>query len=147
MVALSPRMCYPDTLPAPMNQPSLRDLLNIAGEVAYQGGRRTLAYFNAGFDVERKSDDTPVTRADHEAETLIRELLAKYAPSHAILGEEHGRTAGDPDYTWIVDPIDGTKSFVCGVPLYGTVVGLLVRGEPRVGAVYQIGRASCRERV
>jgi histidinol phosphatase-like enzyme (inositol monophosphatase family) len=119
-----------------MASPSLKDLLTIASEVAYQGGRRTLAYFNAGFDVERKADDTPVTRADREAETLIRELLAKYAPSHAILGEEHGRTAGDPDYTWIVDPIDGTKSFVCGVPLYGTVVGLLVKGEPRVGAVY-----------
>lgn len=115
---------------------SLKDLLNIAAEAAYAGGTRTLAYFNAGVEVERKGDDTPVTIADREAERVIREVLGRYCPSHAILGEEHGLSEGDADYTWIVDPIDGTKSFIHGVPLYGTVVGCVVKGEPRVGAVY-----------
>jgi histidinol-phosphatase len=119
-----------------MPAPSFRDLLDVATEAAYLAGRRTLAYFDCGIDVEHKGDDTPVTRADKEAEHVIRELLAKYFPSHSILGEEHGRTAGDPDYTWIVDPIDGTKSFIHGAPLYGTVVGCVVKNEPAIGAVY-----------
>ncbi len=119
-----------------MASASLQDMLNVAIEAAYLAGRRTLAYFNTGIEVETKGDHTPITRADREAETVIRETLAKFFPSHAILGEEGGRTDGDPDYTWIVDPIDGTKSFIHGVPLYGTVVGCVVRGEPRVGAIY-----------
>jgi histidinol-phosphatase len=119
-----------------MAGPSFQHLLDVATEAAYVGGRRTLAYFNAGVGVESKADATPVTIADREAEVVIRELLAKHFPDHAILGEEHGRSAGNPDYTWIVDPIDGTKSFIHGVPLYGTVVGCVVKGEPRIGAVY-----------
>ena len=120
-----------------MPTPSLRELLDVATECAYLAGRRSLAYFNAGVDVEHKGDDTPVTIADREAETLIRSTIAKFFPTHAILGEEHGKSiGGDPDYTWIVDPIDGTKSFIHGVPLYGSVVGCVVKGEPRVGAVY-----------
>jgi histidinol-phosphatase len=116
--------------------PSIKELTDVAAELAYVAGRRTLAHFNAGVAVDYKGDNTPVTIADKEAETVIRELLARFFPTHSILGEEHGKTAGDPDYVWIVDPIDGTKSFIHGAPLYGTVVGCLVRGEPRVGAVY-----------
>ncbi|MFT3784954.1 MAG: inositol monophosphatase family protein [Tepidisphaeraceae bacterium] len=118
-----------------MAAPSLKDLLDIALEIAHVAGKRTLAYFNAGVDVEHKGDATPVTIADREAEHVARDLLAKYFPTHGILGEEHGTVQGDPDYTWIIDPIDGTKSFIHGVPLYGTVVGCIVKGEPRVGAV------------
>lgn len=116
--------------------PSLKDLLEVALEAAHIGGKRTLAYFNADVDVEHKGDATPVTIADREAETVIRATIARYFPHHSVLGEEHGRSPGDPDYTWVIDPIDGTKSFIHGVPLYGTVVGCLVKGEPRVGAVY-----------
>lgn len=119
--------------------PSLKDLLSIATEAAYAGGRRTLAYFNAGEGsalIEEKGDATPVTLADKEAEHVIRGVIAKHFPTHAILGEEHGLSEGDKKYTWVVDPIDGTKSFVHGVPLYGTVVGCLVDDEPLVGAVY-----------
>ena len=119
-----------------MPAPSNRDLLNVATEAAYLAGKRTLAYFNCGVDVEYKGDDTPVTRADKEAEQIIRDLLTKYFPTHSILGEEHGRSEGDPDYTWIVDPIDGTKSFIRGAPLYGTIVGCVVKNEPTIGAVY-----------
>jgi histidinol-phosphatase len=119
-----------------MPAPSLKELLDVAQEAAYVAGRRTLAYFNAGVVVEHKGDATPVTVADREAELVIRDILTKRFPTHSLLGEEHGSITGDPDYTWIVDPIDGTKSYIHGVPLYGTVVGCVVKGEPRVGAVY-----------
>lgn len=126
-------------MPPSSSSPSLKDLLNVALESAYAGGKRTLAYFNAGDAaalVEEKSDETPVTRADKEAELVIRDVIANYFPSHSILGEEHGRSIGDPDYTWVIDPIDGTKSFIHGVPFYGAVVGCLVKNQPLVGAVY-----------
>ncbi|HEV2294306.1 MAG TPA: histidinol-phosphatase [Tepidisphaeraceae bacterium] len=119
-----------------MPPPSLADLLAVATEAAYLGGRRTLAYFNTNIAVETKSDDTPVTLADREAEQVIRARIAKTFPTHSILGEETGATAGDPDYRWIIDPIDGTKSFIHGVPLYGVLIGVEVHGQPRVGVIY-----------
>lgn len=122
-----------------MPQPSLRELLSVAADAAYLAGRRTLAYFNTGVEVEIKADDTPVTRADKEAEALIRDIVGRRYPTHAILGEEGGETRGDPDHKWIIDPIDGTKSFIHGVPMYGVMVGVEVRGEPAVGAVYLPG--------
>jgi histidinol-phosphatase len=117
-------------------EPSLNDLLAVATEAAYLGGRRTLAYFNTGIAVETKADDTPVTLADREAEQVIRARIAKSFPTHTILGEEAGTTEGDPDYRWIVDPIDGTKSFIHGVPLYGVLIGIEVQRQPRVGVIY-----------
>jgi len=122
-----------------MTSVSLKDLLDLATEAAYLGGRRALSYFNTGVTIERKRDDTPVTQADREAETLIRERIQKYHPAHAILGEEHGATDGAGDgqvYRWLIDPIDGTKSFVTGVPLWGVLVGVEVRGAPSVGVIY-----------
>jgi histidinol-phosphatase len=115
---------------------SLKDLLDVAIDAAYLAGRRTLAYFNADVAVETKSDDTPVTRADREAETLIRERVSRFFPDHCVLGEEHGETKGNPDYKWLIDPIDGTKSFIHGVPLYGVLIGVEVRGRPSVGVIY-----------
>lgn len=122
-----------------MPAPSLRELLSVAADAAYLAGRRTLAYFNTGVEIEIKSDDTPVTRADKEAELLIRDIVGKHYPTHAILGEEGGETRGDPDHKWIIDPIDGTKSFIHGVPMYGVMIGVEVRGEAAVGAVYLPG--------
>ncbi len=122
-----------------MPQPALRELLSVAADAAYLAGRRTLAYFNTGVEVETKSDNSPVTRADKEAEQMIRDIVAKRYPTHAVLGEEGGETSGDPDYKWIIDPIDGTKSFIHGVPMYGVMIGVEVRGEPAVGAVYLPG--------
>ena len=115
---------------------SLRDLMNVAVEAAQAGGKSTLAHFNTNLEIERKSDSTPVTVADRNAEKIIREILVKHFPSHSILGEEFGRVEGDPDFTWVIDPIDGTKSFIHGVPLFGSIVGCLIKGEPKVGAVY-----------
>jgi histidinol-phosphatase len=117
--------------------PTLRQLLDLCTDAAYLAGRRTLAYFNAEVAVEHKSDDTPVTKADREAELVIRERVARFFPEHSIIGEEHGKTQGtNPDYRWIIDPIDGTKSFIHGVPLYGVMIGVEVKGRPSVGAVY-----------
>jgi histidinol-phosphatase len=117
-------------------QPSLSELLSVATDAAYLGGRRTLAYFNTGVAVEWKADKTPVTRADRESEEVIRAQIARYYPDHSIVGEEGGSQEGDPEYRWIIDPIDGTKTFIAGVPLYGVLIGVEVRGEAAVGAVY-----------
>lgn len=119
-----------------MKSENVKDLLDVAVNAAYLAGRRTLAYFNAGVEVEIKQDETPVTRADREAEQVIRAAIQKHFPTHSILGEEYGSTAGDAKYRWIIDPIDGTKSFVRGVPLYGTLIGIEVDGVPTVGVIY-----------
>ncbi len=121
---------------ATMAGANLNDMLSVAIEAAYLGGRRTLAYFNTGVPVERKSDSTPVTRADRECEELIRQTIARYYPSHSLVGEEWGTTSGDPAYKWIIDPIDGTKTFIHGVPLYGVLIGVEVAGVPSVGVAY-----------
>ena len=114
----------------------LKHLLAVATEAAYVAGRRTLAHFNTGVAVDTKSDHTPVTVADREAEAIIRSILAKHFPSHTIVGEEEGESAGDPDYKWFVDPIDGTKSFIHGIPLYSVLIGCEVRGRVDVGVIY-----------
>jgi len=119
-----------------MSQPPLRELLAVALEAAREGGRRTLAYFNAGAGVESKADGTPVTAADREAEATMRRIIARAFPDHGILGEEEGETAGSAPSRWIIDPLDGTRSFVRGVPLFGTLVGLEARGEPVVGVIH-----------
>lgn len=105
--------------------PDLSNLLESAVHAAYQAGKITLSYFqSAHFDVETKADDSPVTIADKNAEQYIRQFVQKRFPDHAILGEEFGEIAGSSPYRWIIDPIDGTKSFIHGVPLYGTMIGI-----------------------
>jgi histidinol-phosphatase len=120
-----------------MTKPDLRTLLAVAQDAAYVGGRRTLAYFGTGTAAtEWKADQTPVTVADREAERVIRDVITRAFPDHAVLGEEDGETPGRVPVRWIVDPLDGTRTFVRGVPLYGTLVGVEVDGEPAVGVVY-----------
>jgi histidinol phosphatase-like enzyme (inositol monophosphatase family) len=119
-----------------MADPSLRRLLAVAIDAAWAGGRRTLAYFNADLTVDRKRDGSPVTEADREAEAVMRGVIGRAFPDHAILGEEEGETAGAGPCRWIIDPLDGTRTFVRGVPLYGTLVGVELGGEPVVGVIY-----------
>ncbi|MEO6435760.1 MAG: histidinol-phosphatase [Tepidisphaeraceae bacterium] len=122
-----------------MSSLSLENLLRVATEAAYLGGKRTLAYFNTGasLNVEHKGDNTPVTIADREAEQVIRSRITSEFPTHAIVGEEGGTTEGaEQDFRWIVDPIDGTKSFIHGVPLFGVLIGVEVKGNPCVGVIY-----------
>jgi histidinol phosphatase-like enzyme (inositol monophosphatase family) len=105
-------------------------------EVVTKAGEHTLKYFHHdGLKVDAKQDDSPVTVADREAEQLVRrELLAAF-PDDAVQGEEFDDKSGETEYRWVVDPIDGTKSFVCGVPLYSTLLALEKNGEPVAGAI------------
>jgi len=105
-------------------------------EIAKKGGQHTLNYFNKSFEVERKSDDSPVTIADRQAESIMREQIVDRFPEHGIIGEEHGRRNEESAIQWILDPIDGTKSFIHGVPLYTTLIGVVVDNEPVVGVIY-----------
>jgi histidinol-phosphatase len=117
---------------------NLRPYLEFGVQTAYEAGRLTLGYFGTeAARPEFKADDTPVAVADREAERLIRERIAARYPKHAVLGEEYGEAEGsDIDHRWIVDPIDGTKSFLRGVPLYGVLIGLEIEGVCEVGAAY-----------
>ena len=110
--------------------------LEAVGDVARLAGDVALRHFKRGVAVEWKSDGSPVTVADREAERAAREWIGRRFPEHGILGEEEGETRTDAEYRWIVDPIDGTKTFVRGVPLWGTLVAI-ARGEKVVaGAAY-----------
>lgn len=114
----------------------LRHFLDFAVETAYEAGRLTLGYFRTGAArPEFKDDDTPVTAADREAERLMRDRITKKYPGHAIVGEEYG-AEGEASLRWILDPIDGTKAFVRGVPLYAVLIGLEIEGQCEVGAAY-----------
>jgi myo-inositol-1(or 4)-monophosphatase len=118
----------------------LNQYLEFATDLAYRAGRITLGYFNAGVRPDYKPDDTPVTAADRASEIFIRGELEKKFPTHAILGEEYGETGiQNSGMRWIIDPIDGTKSFIRGVPLYGVLIGLEIEGVVRVGAAYYPG--------
>ncbi len=109
--------------------------LSFALDAAVQAGRTTLAHFQNGVRFDLKADETPVTVADQQAERTLRELIEKHYPGEAILGEEEGMT-GAGDDRWVIDPIDGTKSFVCGVPLYATLLSYERAGKPVIGVCY-----------
>lgn len=114
----------------------MQELLNFAHELAWQAGKITLRYFQTDIATEHKIDDSPVTVADREAEKYLRAAIVARHPDHAILGEEEGATGSeDATWRWILDPIDGTKAFIHGVPIYGVMIGLLHRGEPVIGVV------------
>ena len=99
--------------------------LTLANRIAVQAGKLTLKHFrNEDPKVIRKGDGSPLTIADQEAETFLREEISKAFPDDGIVGEEFGVTQGTSEFNWILDPIDGTKSFICGVPLYGTMVAV-----------------------
>lgn len=110
-------------------------LLSFALEAAIAGGKSTLAWFQTGVNVDRKSDASPVTIADKTAEQIIRERIAQAYPHHGILGEEEG-SSGSESERWVIDPIDGTKSFVAGVPMYSTLLSFERDGIPLVGVIY-----------
>jgi histidinol-phosphatase len=115
---------------------SLAELRSAAEEFAEAGGKTTLNYFKQSFELEFKGDDSPVTNADREAEKVIRQMIRERYPDHGIIGEEFGSEREDSDVVWILDPIDGTQSFIHGVPFYTTLIGILVNNEPSVGVIY-----------
>jgi histidinol-phosphatase len=116
---------------------SLQSLLDFALDVTWQAGRITLRYFQTGMAaVERKGDNSPVTTADRESEQYLRGMITRYYPDHGTLGEEYGEQPGRGDFRWIIDPIDGTKSFISGFPIYGCLLALVERDRPLVGVAH-----------
>ena len=113
----------------------LRPLLDFAVELAHDAGNITYRHFKGSFVAERKADNSFVTVADRETEKYLRASIEKSFPDDAILGEEEGEKPGGSNRRWILDPIDGTYSFVHGVPLYGVLIGLEVDDEPVLGVV------------
>ena len=114
-------------------------LLATAHALADKAGAVILPHFRTDGAVDHKGGDLfdPVTKADRDAETAIRVGLAQAYPSHGILGEEFGATATDAEYCWIIDPIDGTRAFILGLPIWGTLIGLTRAGSPLLGLMDQ----------
>jgi myo-inositol-1(or 4)-monophosphatase len=94
-------------------------------------------YRQPGLAVDTKSDASPVTAADRGAEEILRARIAQKFPDHGLIGEEFGNERADAELVWVLDPIDGTKSFITGVPLWGTLIALLHRGQPVLGCIHQ----------
>ncbi len=117
--------------------PQIAERLNFAVEIARAAGDLTLQYFRRDdLQIERKADKSPVTIADRAAEQLLRDRISERFPNDGVVGEEFGITDGTSEFRWALDPIDGTKSFVHGAPLYTTLVAVL-RGEtPCVGVIH-----------
>jgi fructose-1,6-bisphosphatase/inositol monophosphatase family enzyme len=109
--------------------------LSFACETADHARSITRRYFRQPLEVQRKADFSPVTQADRECELMIRQRIKQAYPTHGILGEEHGREGIENDFVWVLDPIDGTKSFISGNPLFGTMICLLHRWQPVLSIV------------
>ena len=113
----------------------LEELTAVARRAAGIAGEIVMPLYEEQLTVELKADGTPVTEADRRAEEAMRELFARETPGFGVLGEEHGESPGDGRHRWVIDPIDGTKSFIHHVPLFGTLVALERDAEPVVGVV------------
>jgi len=121
---------------SPKRPPVDQTLVDFAVSIAREAGELTLGWFEApGLDVVRKADGSPVTAADREAERLLRDRIAVAHPDDSVIGEEGDDRSGLSGRTWILDPIDGTESFIRGVPLYGNLVALVDEHGPAVGVV------------
>ena len=128
---------------------SLVSLADFAEELASEAGRAILPHFRTPLAIDDKGDGSvfdPVTEADRAAETVMRRMIADRFPGHGVRGEEFADHNPDADYVWLLDPIDGTKSFVIGFAGWGTLIGLMHRGVPVLGLMRQpfTGGANCR---
>lgn len=115
----------------------MNELKKFARLLSEESGKIIRNYFRSDINIERKADASPVTIADKTAEEKMRELIMKEYPEHSILGEEFGEHNPGAEYQWILDPIDGTKSFISGTITFGTLIGLLHKGEPVLGLINQ----------
>lgn len=113
----------------------------LADALADTAGQAIRPYFRAHFEIETKADSSPVTQADRAAEAAMRRLIEAERPRDGIVGEEYGEKPGTSGRTWVLDPIDGTRSFIAGRPIFGTLIALLGEGWPMIGVIDQpIGR-------
>jgi inositol-phosphate phosphatase/L-galactose 1-phosphate phosphatase/histidinol-phosphatase len=113
------------------------ELIDFAEFLADEARKISRLYFRSQLGVETKSDNTPVTEADKKIEETIRKLIAINFKDHAVYGEEFGRNEKDAEYVWVIDPIDGTKSFITGRALFGTLISLVKNQEPVLGIIDQ----------
>jgi inositol-phosphate phosphatase/L-galactose 1-phosphate phosphatase/histidinol-phosphatase len=113
------------------------DLVALAHRLADRAGEVVRPCFRTGIEADDKADGSPVTHADRDAETAMRALLAHAVPDHGVIGEEHGRHNDGAELVWTLDPIDGTKAFLAGKPLFTTLIALLYRGRPVLGVIDQ----------
>ena len=120
-----------------MDQHALDALIDGAQHAADVAGAVIRPFFRAGLDATHKEDRSPVTMADRAAEQAMRALLTERFPEHGVLGEEFGHDRPDAAFTWVLDPIDGTRAFITGRPLFGTLIGLLHNGVPILGIIDQ----------
>jgi inositol-phosphate phosphatase/L-galactose 1-phosphate phosphatase/histidinol-phosphatase len=115
----------------------MQELLLLANHLADEAGSVITRYYRTDFAVDRKSDETPVTVADRGAEEAMRRVIEEHRPEDGILGEEFGIKESRNGYTWVLDPIDGTKSFVAGRPTFGTLIALCKDDVPILGIINQ----------
>jgi histidinol phosphatase-like enzyme (inositol monophosphatase family) len=118
----------------------IRDWIDLATFAVLAAGPIALQHFRTEITVDDKRSRgvfDPVTAADRDVEASIRDFLRRHLPEHRVVGEEHPEAKGDERYTWIIDPIDGTRAFISGLPVWGTLVGLLVDGVPVGGVMHQ----------
>ncbi len=113
------------------------ELVALANNLADAARPIAARYFRTPVAVDDKADLSPVTIADREAETAMRALLDRHVPRHGVFGEEHGSVRTDAEYVWVLDPIDGTKAFITGLPIFGTLIALLHKGVPVLGVIDQ----------
>ena len=113
------------------------EFLRIAHSLADAAGEILRRYFRTPVAVDVKPDDSPVTAADREAEAAIREILSSRRPADGVVGEEFGSENADAEFVWVVDPIDGTRSFIAGRPIFGTLIAVLSGGVPVLGVIDQ----------
>lgn len=116
------------------------DFSAFIGRLATASGETILPFFRTSLSIDDKSktkDFDPVTEADRAAEAVMRRLIKASFPQHGIVGEEFGNEREDADYVWVLDPIDGTKSFIGGFPIWGTLIALLHKGAPVYGMMHQ----------
>jgi inositol-phosphate phosphatase/L-galactose 1-phosphate phosphatase/histidinol-phosphatase len=111
--------------------------LALASDLADAAGAAIRPYFRQPLQVDDKPDLSPVTVADRAAEAAMRQLIGARFPDHGIIGEEYGQERNDAEFVWVLDPIDGTKSFISGVPLFGTLIALTRHGRPILGVIDQ----------
>ncbi|SUO97014.1 histidinol-phosphatase [Suttonella ornithocola] len=112
----------------------LLELLTFAEHLADEARKITQYYFRQPLSIQNKVDQSPVTIADQKTEAYLRQLIKETYPTHAIIGEEHGSTGNSP-YRWILDPIDGTKSYISGFPIYCTLIALLYQEQPLISLI------------
>jgi len=120
-----------------MTDPCPPEFVALAERLADAAGDVSRRYFRRPLAISNKADESPVTQADREAEAQMRELIAEAFPDHGILGEEYGPDRTDAEFVWVLDPIDGTKAFISGVPVFGTLIALLRGGQPVLGIIDQ----------